>query len=127
MKLALAVLMVGAALSSSVNASQLTACNQNLDSEVCHHYLEGVVDGALMYKSDATGVRLQSDSYESRALKYRGGKRFEEANRTYCQSRIPDREVLVTGLAEAFGSGAVKTVDDLNNAMYSLMDCQRLK
>ncbi|RTR34685.1 hypothetical protein [Shewanella atlantica] len=127
MRLILLTLTLCIGFISTAQADQLNACNTDIKSETCQHYLEGVVDGAMMYKPSATGARIESNSYESRALKYRGGKRFEEANRTYCESRIPDREVLVDGLAEAFSSGSVKTVEDLNNAMYSLMDCQRLK
>jgi len=127
MRLILLTLTLCLGFISTAQAEQLDACNTDIKSDTCQHYLEGVVDGALMYKPNATGARIEHDSYESRALKYRGGKRFEEANRTYCESRIPDREALVKGLAEAFISGSVKTVEDLNNTMYSLMDCQRLK
>ena len=115
------------AFAGTAQAEQLQACNQDVESVVCQHYLEGVVDGAMMYKPSATGARLETDSYESRALKYRSGKRFQEANRTYCESRIPDRHVLVTGLAEAFSAGTIQNVESLNTVMYSLMDCQRLK
>ncbi len=112
---------------STAQAEQLNACNSDIKSETCQHYLEGVVDGALMYKPNATGARIETDSYESRALKYRGGKRFQEANRTYCEGRIPDRDVLLKGLAEAFTAGSIQNIEMLNNVMYSLMDCQRLK
>ncbi|NRD72978.1 hypothetical protein HQQ94_06945 [Shewanella sp. VB17] len=122
MTLALSVGMV-----PIVSASQLNSCNSDVKSESCQHYLEGVVDGALMYKPSATGKRIEVDTYESRALKYRGGKRFQEANRTYCEGRIPDREQLVTGLEEAFSAGNIQNVEMLNNVMYGLMDCQRLK
>ncbi|WP_299794109.1 hypothetical protein [uncultured Shewanella sp.] len=127
MRLILLILTLCLGLTTSAQAEQLNACNTDVKSDTCQHYLEGVVDGALMYKPNATGARLESDSYESRALKYRSGKRFQEANRTYCEGRIPDRELLVTGLAEAFTAGSVKNIEMLNNVMYSLMDCQRLK
>ncbi|WP_394200064.1 hypothetical protein [Shewanella waksmanii] len=127
MRLALAICWIGVTLSCTVNASEVATCNQDINSATCQHYLAGVVDGALMYKPSATGARIESDSYQSRALKYRSGKRFQQANRTYCESRIPDRAVLVSGLMDAFQSGSVNTVDDLNHAMYSLLDCQRLK
>jgi len=112
---------------STAQAEQLNACNTDIKSDTCRHYLEGVVDGALMYKPNATGARIETDSYESRALKYRSGKRFQEANRTYCEGRIPDREVLVTGLSEAFAAGSIQNIEMLNKVMDSLMDCQRLK
>ena len=111
----------------TAQAEQLQACNQDVESIVCQYYLEGVVDGAMMYKPNASGARLETDSYESRALKYRSGKRFQEANRTYCESRIPDRHVLVTGLADAFSAGMIQNIESLHTVMHSLMDCQRLE
>jgi len=80
-----------------------------------------------MVKGAGVGERLESNDYESRALKYRGGKRFQEANRTFCQNRIPDRDELVAGLAEAFSVGKIENTEDLSTAMFGLMDCQRLK
>ncbi|MGE6649987.1 hypothetical protein ACQKE0_11980 [Shewanella colwelliana] len=127
MKTHIVASMLSLGMVAGASATQLEACNTDINSVSCHYYLEGVVDGALMYKPNATGKRIESDGYESRALKYRSGKRFEEANRTYCESRIPDREVLVTGLAEAFSEGSISNIDELNAVMYSLMDCQRLQ
>ncbi|MCG9729939.1 hypothetical protein L1D44_08745 [Shewanella sp. Isolate13] len=127
MRLGLFALVIGLGFSSVATATQVESCNQNIDSVVCKNYLEGVVDGALMYKGAAVGQRLETDGYESRALKYRGGKRFQEANRAFCQDRIPDRDSLVSGLAESFSAGEIKTTDDLTAVMFDLMDCQRLK
>ncbi len=127
MRTAFVTLALCIGMTSTASASQLDACNFDIKSPSCQHYLEGVVDGALMFKPNAVGARIETDSYESRALKYRGGKRFQEANRTYCEGRIPDRDVLVNGLAEAFIEGNVKSIEMLNNVMYNLMDCQRLK
>lgn len=127
MKTHIVAAMLSLGMVAGASATQLEACNTDINSVSCHYYLEGVVDGALMYKPNATGKRIESDGYESRALKYRSGKRFEEANRTYCESRIPDRDVLVTGLAEAFSDGSISNIDELNAVMYSLMDCQRLQ
>ncbi|MGL5407210.1 MAG: hypothetical protein ACRDAP_00480, partial [Shewanella sp.] len=93
-------------VSSSAMATQIDACNRDVTSSTCQSYLEGIVDGALMFKLDSVGARLEaSNDYESRALKYRGGKRYQEANRTYCASRIPDRDSLVSGLTEAISTG----------------------
>lgn len=108
-------------------ASALDTCTEDSRSPGCQLYLEGVVDGALMYKTSALGARPESDGFESRALKYRGGSRFQDANRRYCVDRIPDRDVLVEGLTEAVSSGEVKDQESLAQAMYSLLDCQRLK
>ncbi|ABZ75641.1 conserved hypothetical protein [Shewanella halifaxensis HAW-EB4] len=127
MRLGLLALVIGLGFSSVATASQIESCNQNIDSVVCKNYLEGVVDGALMYRGAAVGQRLETDGYESRALKYRGGKRFQEANREFCRDRIPDRDSLVSGLAEAFSAAEIKNSDDLTTAMFDLMDCQRLK
>ncbi|ABL99076.1 hypothetical protein SHAM105786_08080 [Shewanella amazonensis] len=109
------------------SASALDTCSEDSRSPGCLLYLEGVVDGALMYKTSALGARPESDGFESRALKYRGGSRFQDANRRYCVDRIPDRNVLVEGLTEAVSSGEVKDQEGLAQAMYSLLDCQRLK
>ena len=127
MRITLLALIVGLGFSSVVSAKQIDFCNQDINSAVCQNYLEGVVDGALMYKGAAVGQRLESDSYESRALKYRGGKRFQEANRTFCQNNLPDRDALVAGLAESFSANEIKNVEDLATAMSGLLDCQRLK
>ncbi|ACJ30471.1 Conserved hypothetical protein [Shewanella piezotolerans WP3] len=127
MRIALLILVLGFGFSATTLASQIEICNEDVKDAHCQNYLEGVVDGALMYKGAAVGERLESNDYESRALKYRGGKRFQEANRTFCQSRIPDRDVLVAGLAEAFSVGKIDNTDELSAAMFELMDCQRLK
>ncbi|MCG9695934.1 hypothetical protein [Shewanella sp. Isolate11] len=120
-------LVLSLGMISTASASQLDACSKNTESDICHSYLEGVVDGALMYKPNAVGKRLEGNGYESRALKYRSGSRFQQANRTYCEDRIPDRDALVSGLVEAYLAGSIKTPDELTEVVYSLMDCQRLK
>ncbi|MGS0679537.1 hypothetical protein ACVBIL_00070 [Shewanella sp. 125m-7] len=127
MRMTLLAIVVGLGFSSAASAKQIDICNQDIDSVVCQNYLEGVVDGALMYKGAAVGKRLESDGYESRALKYRGGKRFQEANRTFCEDNLPDRDALVAGLAEAFSAGEIKKTDDLTTVMSGLLNCQRLK
>ncbi|MCL1138868.1 hypothetical protein [Shewanella pneumatophori] len=127
MRIGLLALVVGLGFTSMASAKQIELCNQDINSIECQNYLEGVVDGALMYKGAAVGQRLESDGYESRALKYRGGKRFQEANRTFCQDNLPNRGALVAGLAEAFSANEIKTTDDLTTAMSGLLDCQRLK
>ncbi|ASK68399.1 MULTISPECIES: hypothetical protein [Shewanella] len=114
-------------LSSSAMASQIDACNKDVASQTCQSYLEGIVDGALMFKSEALGARLETNGYESRALKYRGGKRFQEANRTYCANRIPDRDSLVSGVTEAVSTGTAADLEQLQGIVVNLLDCQRLK
>ncbi|MGM8892051.1 hypothetical protein ACS8FA_14550, partial [Psychrobacter sp. 1Y1] len=65
MRLRLLALVVGLGFTSMASATQVEVCNQDINSVVCHNYLEGVVDGALMYKGAAVGKRLESDGYES--------------------------------------------------------------
>lgn len=126
-KLKLVGVTVLLTLSSTVMASQIDACNKDLASQTCQSYLEGIVDGALMFKPEALGARLETNGYESRALKYRGGKRFQEANRTYCASRIPNRATLVSGVTEAVSSGTATDLEQLQGIVVNLLDCQRLK
>ncbi|EGT3627349.1 hypothetical protein FAP94_13305 [Morganella morganii] len=114
-------------LSTTATASQIAACNQDANSQTCQSYLEGIVDGALMFKSDSLGARLETNGYESRALKYRGGKRFQEANRTYCAERIPERHVLVSGVTEAVSLGNATDLEQLQGIITNLLDCQRLQ
>ncbi|MFT5788355.1 MAG: hypothetical protein ACI8SJ_000458 [Shewanella sp.] len=127
MRIVLLTLVLALGFSTTASASQIDACNEDINDVHCQNYLEGIVDGALMFKGAAVGERLESNGYESRALKYRGGKRFQEANRTFCESRIPDRDVLVSGLTEAFSVGKIDTTEDLSTVIFGLMDCQRLK
>lgn len=126
-KLKLAGITALLTLSSTVVASQIDACNKDVASQTCQSYLEGIVDGALMFKSAALGARLETNGYESRALKYRGGNRFQEANRTYCASRIPNRDTLVLGVTEAVSTGTAADLDELQGIVVNLLDCQRLK
>lgn len=127
MKKLVVTLMLSFGLTGGAYASQLEACDKDVNSVACQHYLEGVVDGALMFKPNAMGKRVETNGYESRALKYSSGKRFEEANRTYCEGRLPDRDSLVQGLSEALDMGKVDSIETLSEVMYNMMDCQRLK
>lgn len=126
-KIKLVGMAVFFSLSSTAMASQIEACNKDVTSLTCQSYLEGIVDGALMFKSESLGARLETNGYESRALKYRGGKRFQEANRTYCASRIPDRNSLVSGVTEAVSTGTAADLEQLQGIVANLLDCQRLK
>lgn len=127
MKLKIASVLILSLSSALASASSLDACLKDSSGGVCQGYLDGVVDGALMYKNSSLGARPESNGFESRALKYRGGSRFQDANRRYCADRIPNRDALVAGLTEAITSGEVRDQDGLAQAMYSLLDCQRLK
>lgn len=127
MKIKLVSVIALSLVSGVAAASSLDACVKDSKSEACQSYLGGVVDGALMYKTSALGARPETNGFESRALKYRGGSRFQDANRRFCADRIPDRQVLLEGLTEAVNSGEVQDQAGLTQAMYSLLDCQRLK
>lgn len=110
------------------NATIVPSCYKDAASTECQVYLGGVVDGALMYKPSSVGVRLEeSGGYESRALKFRGGKRYQEANRTFCAQRIPDRSTLVSGLTEAISTGGITGLASLELAVRNMLDCQRLQ
>lgn len=115
-----------AALVPVAHASQIELCKAEHAASACTAYLEGVVDGALMYKPKAVGARLDSDDYTSRALKFRGGKRYQEANRQYCLDRLPDRDNLVSALAEGFESGNIGNADELQEGVFALLNCQRM-
>ncbi|QSX34702.1 hypothetical protein JYB87_05550 [Shewanella avicenniae] len=117
-------LMVG--MLPAAQGSQLAACKTEVTSTACASYLEGMVDGVLLYKPKAVGARLDSDDYASRALKYRGGKRYQEANRQYCLDRLPERNNLVMALVEGFESGTIVSQESLEQAVFSLVDCQRM-
>ncbi|MCL1036932.1 hypothetical protein L2725_06385 [Shewanella corallii] len=113
-------------LSTLAQAEPLRVCNQDVNSVKCQAYLEGIVDGALIFKPNAMGERIQTDGYQSRALKYRGGKRYQEANRRFCADRLPDRDELVSAVTEAVTSGEIDSIEALNDAVRNLLDCQRL-
>lgn len=115
-----------AAIVPAANASQVELCQADHQAKACTAYLEGVVDGALMYKPRAVGARLESDDYSSRALKFRGGKRYQEANRQYCLDRLPDRDNLVLALVEGFESGNIGNAEELQEGVFALLNCQRM-
>lgn len=112
--------------SAFAQADPLAECIKDARTPVCQAYLDGMVDGALMYKPTAAGARLETNGYESRALKYRGGKRYQEANRMFCADRLPDRDALVLGVTEAFSSGEIRDRAALEQAVKDLLHCQRL-
>lgn len=109
------------------SANQLKQCQKDINDPMCHAYIEGVVDGALMFKHNTFGKRIVASDYESRALKYRGGKRFQEANREYCRDRIPNRAELMQGVSESIQNEKITTVDELQSSVQSLLHCQRLE
>ena len=127
MKKGFLVLICLMSFSGVANADIVPQCIEKPTTNECQLYLQGLVDGVLMYKASSVGVRLETGSFESRALKYRSGKRYQEANRTYCAQRLPNGETLVAGLTEALASGDIKNLATLDIAVHSMLDCQRLE
>ncbi|MGL4476487.1 MAG: hypothetical protein ACRCT7_18860, partial [Shewanella sp.] len=123
MILALVALMWGTQAQAVPVIQELQSCNKDVNALECQSYLDGIVDGALIFKGNSVGKRLEPTGYEERALKYRGGNRFKEANRVYCADRIPDRSVLVAAVSEAVTTGVVTTQDALTEVMVNLLDC----
>ncbi|QDE30400.1 MULTISPECIES: hypothetical protein [Shewanella] len=107
-----------------VSAESFNVCLESSDSPTCQSYLEGVVDGALMYRDDLAKKRIDPNDYESRALKYRAGKRYQTANLNYCSSHIPVKSEIVSALTEQVSLNNVKNSDELESVITSLMDCR---
>ncbi|WP_434928559.1 hypothetical protein ACRWQM_13180 [Shewanella sp. HL-SH5] len=106
-------------------ANSFDVCLTDSESPSCNSYLEGVVDGALMYRKNVPAKKVNADGgYESRALKYRAGKRYQKANAKYCVSHIPDSSDIVDALTEQVSMGNVSNSDDLETVINSLMDCR---
>ncbi|ARD21549.1 MULTISPECIES: hypothetical protein [Shewanella] len=126
-KLLMLALAMGA-ITAPAQATSFNVCQANVESSECKSYLDGVVDGALMYHTDASSSRLEADSgYESRALKYRAGKRYQEANRSYCADRKPHKDEIVLAIQEQTAAKNVNNLNELSILIDSLLDCQRLK
>ncbi|MCL1068780.1 hypothetical protein L2735_18595 [Shewanella olleyana] len=128
MKAKLMLALVIGVMSLPAKATSFDECLKDVSSNECTSYLDGVVDGALMYHTDAAGNRLEeADGYESRALKYRAGKRYQEANRSFCADRIPHKDEIVLAIQEQAAAKNVTNLDELSILIDSLLDCQRLK
>ncbi|NKF50940.1 hypothetical protein G3R49_10240 [Shewanella sp. WXL01] len=113
------------AVSSQVCAQEVAQCKQDAKSALCQQYLKGVVDGALMFKADASAAqKINANDYESRALKYRAGKRHKIASQHYCESKKADKGEMVSALTEQVAMNNVNNVEDLEIVITSLMDCR---
>jgi len=105
-------------------ADSFNVCQQSPESLTCQSYLEGVVDGALMYRNDATANRIDPNNYASRALKFRAGKRYQQAYLNYCSSHVPVKSEIVSALAEQVSLNNVTNSDELESVINSLLDCR---
>lgn len=106
-------------------SNSFDVCLSDSNSPSCNSYLEGVVDGALMYRKNVPAKKVNAEGgYESRALKYRAGKRYQKANAKYCVSHIPVQADIVDALVEQVSMGNVTNSDDLETVINSLMDCR---
>lgn len=126
MKLALcsASLLFGCSLVAQ--ASPLVDCTTNAQSANCQSYLSGVIDGALIYRTDATARTLPADDYQSRALKFRTGKRYKAANRAFCAEQQPNKPVLLEVLTDNFASGDISDASSLQLLVRELLTCQQI-
>ena len=110
---------------SPVSANAFDVCLKDSASPSCTSYLEGVGDGALMYRKDVPAKKVEANSYESRALKYRAGKRYQKANSKYCASQVPVKSDIVDALSEQVAMDNVSNSDELESVINSLMDCRK--
>ncbi|MGX9461947.1 hypothetical protein ACWXWU_12020 [Shewanella sp. A14] len=122
-KLILGLLMAGITLPAA--ADSFNVCLKSSESSTCQSYLEGVVDGALMYRDNLAKKRINPNDYESRALKYRAGKRYQTANVNYCSSHIAVKSEMVSALTEQVSLNNVNNSNELELVITSLMDCSR--
>ncbi|GLP97199.1 hypothetical protein [Paraferrimonas sedimenticola] len=101
-------------------------CQEDVDSALCQSYLSGKVAGALAY-SDKFGLRAsEQQGFSNRALNTRANNAVVQANKRYCQDRIPSNEDLVTRLGEGIEQGRIANDNDLTRALRSKLDCERL-
>ncbi|MCT8985642.1 hypothetical protein [Shewanella phaeophyticola] len=124
-KLSLGLLLSVIVIPASANSFDV--CLESAESATCQSYLEGVVDGALMYRDNQAKKRIDPNNYESRALKYRAGKRYQTANVNYCSSHILVKSEVVSALAEQVALKNVSNSDELESVITTILDCPRPK
>lgn len=126
-KLSMVALIAGVSVFAlPTKAESFNICLTDANSQNCQAYLEGVVDGAMMYRSDAAKSFSATD-YESRALKYRAGKRYQKANTKYCSTHEPVKADIVAVLVEQVSMNNVVNSDELESVINSLLDCSLKK
>ncbi|GGP40627.1 hypothetical protein [Shewanella saliphila] len=124
-KLSLGLLLSVIVIPASANSFDV--CLKSAESATCQSYLEGVVDGALMYRDNQAKKRIDPNNYESRALKYRAGKRYQTANVNYCSSHILVKSEVVSALTEQVALKNVSNSDELESVITTILDCPRPK
>ncbi|SHI23236.1 hypothetical protein SAMN02745129_0276 [Ferrimonas marina] len=102
----------------------LVQCQEKPRSSHCLAYLEGAVDGALAMGALVQPQPMATSTLSERALKYRSGKRFKQANQAICEQQKPERDQLVLALDELVAAGSLNTQKDLQQALMALMACQ---
>ncbi|MBW3165291.1 hypothetical protein [Ferrimonas balearica] len=114
------------AISPSVLADDLNLamCQEEPKSQTCLTYLEGAVDGALAVGAMMKVPALDTSSYAERALKYRSGRRFQQANKAFCENRLPERDQMVLALDELVEKGLLTSQEELQQALVALFHCQ---
>ncbi|GAA4897211.1 hypothetical protein [Ferrimonas pelagia] len=124
-KKAKGLLLMLATLSPAwANDINLAQCQDSPRSDECLTYLEGLIDGALAMRGLIQPAPLTTDSVSERALKFRSGRRFKQANAAYCEQRLPQRDQLVLALDEWVEQGMITTQSELQQALAQLMHCR---
>lgn len=100
----------------------LTACKANLTTE-CRTYLEGIVDGALMYVHESRSTSLSDHDFEARALKFRAGGRYKSLNKAYCSKKVIDPKEVVFAIEEQLELQAITSLEEMNVFMTSMLKC----
>ncbi len=120
---AIAALIASPALwANDINLAQ---CQEAPRSDACLNYLQGAVDGALALRAGSSVTGLPTDTLSERALKYRGGKRFKQANEALCRQNAPQRDQMVLALDELAAEGKISSQEELSQALSALMTCPK--
>ncbi|TKB47310.1 hypothetical protein FCL40_15780 [Ferrimonas sediminicola] len=118
---AIAALMVSPALwANDINLAQ---CQEAPRSDACLYYLQGAVDGALALSASRGATSLPAGTFSERALKYRGGKRFKQANDAICRQNTPQRDQMVLALDDLAAEGMITSQEELSQALSELLTC----
>jgi hypothetical protein len=100
----------------------LSACQTALTTE-CRTYLEGIVDGALMYVHESRSKSLSDHDFEARALKFRAGGRYKSLNKAYCSKKMINPDEVVFAIEEQLELQAITSLDEMKVFMTSMLKC----